>query len=163
MWDAEKSRDAYPTREAFMYDLVDVLRAELLAIKAAGATVAQFDDPHLCLFVDESVRGQYEHPEREMDLCVDLLNQIVDGVSGIQIAIHLCRRNKGREGWVGEGGYEPILQDAHPPNADRRAPIPLGCARTRPARPNAARRCGWAHADTTDRPSICSKAIWPCR
>ena len=26
------------------------------------------------------------------------------------IAIHLCRRNKARGGWVGEGGYEPILE-----------------------------------------------------
>ena len=48
--------------------------------------------------------------KREMDLCVDLLNQIISGVDGIQIAIHLCRRNKGREGWIGEGGYEPILR-----------------------------------------------------
>jgi 5-methyltetrahydropteroyltriglutamate--homocysteine methyltransferase len=109
MWDAEKSRDAYPTREAFMVDLVGLLRGELLAVRDAGATVAQFDDPHLCLFVDESVRAQYEHPEHEMELCVDLLNQIIDGVDGIRIAIHLCRRNKGRDGWVGEGGYEPIL------------------------------------------------------
>ena len=109
MWDPEKSRDAYPTRESFMYDLVDILRNELIAVKDAGATVAQFDDPHLCLFVDESVRASYENPEREMDLCVDLLNQIIDGVDGIQIAIHLCRRNKGRDGWIGEGGYEPIL------------------------------------------------------
>ena len=92
-----------------MYDLVDILRNELIAIREAGATVAQFDDPHLCLFVDESVRASYENPEREMDLCVDLLNQIIDGVDGIQIAIHLCRRNKGRDGWIGEGGYEPIL------------------------------------------------------
>ncbi len=109
MWHPEKSRDAYPTREAFMYDLVDVLRGELIAVREAGATVAQFDDPHLCLFVDKSVREQYEQPDREMDLCVDLLNQIIDGVDGIQIAIHLCRRNKGRDGWIGEGGYEPIL------------------------------------------------------
>ena len=38
-----------------------------------------------------------------------MLNRIVEGVDGIKIAIHLCRRNKGRSGWVGEGGYEPIL------------------------------------------------------
>ena len=92
-----------------MYDLVGILRNELIAVRDAGASVAQFDDPHLCLFVDESVRAQYDQPEREMDLCVDLLNQITDGIVGIQIAIHLCRRNKGRDGWVGEGGYEPIL------------------------------------------------------
>jgi 5-methyltetrahydropteroyltriglutamate--homocysteine methyltransferase len=109
MWNPDKSRDAYPTREAFMYAVVDVLRAELIAVRDAGATVAQFDAPHLCLFVDESVRAQYEHPELELDLCVDLLNQVIDRVDGIQIAIHLCRRNKGRDGWGGEGGYEPIL------------------------------------------------------
>ena len=44
-----------------------------------------------------------------MDLCVDLINQIIDGVPGIRTAIHLCRRNKARAGWVGEGGYDAIL------------------------------------------------------
>ena len=40
---------------------------------------------------------------------MDLLNEIVDGVDGLAVAVHLCRRNKGRAGWVGEGGYGPIL------------------------------------------------------
>ena len=44
-----------------------------------------------------------------MHLCVDLLNEILDGFEDINTAIHLCRRNKGRDGWVGEGGYEPIM------------------------------------------------------
>ena len=42
-------------------------------------------------------------------LCVDLLNDIVAGVDGIVTAVHLCRRNKARQGWIGEGGYDPIL------------------------------------------------------
>ena len=71
--------------------------------------IAQFDDPHLCLFVDPQVRASYADPQAEMGLCVDLLNRIVDGVEGIRLALHLCRRNKGRSGWVGEGGYELIL------------------------------------------------------
>ena len=109
MWDQEKSKNAYPTRESFMYDLVPILRNELRLLKDAGATIAQFDDPHLCLFVDESIRATYQDPEAEMELCVELLNQIVTDIEGIHIAIHLCRRNKGREGWIGEGGYEPLL------------------------------------------------------
>jgi 5-methyltetrahydropteroyltriglutamate--homocysteine methyltransferase len=109
MWDPERSRDAYPTREAFMRALVPVLRGELLAVRDAGATVAQLDDPHLCLLVDPRVRAQFADPDAEAELCVDLLNEIVDGVDGIVTAVHLCRRNKARRGWIGEGGYDPIV------------------------------------------------------
>jgi 5-methyltetrahydropteroyltriglutamate--homocysteine methyltransferase len=109
MWEADKSSKAYPTREAFMQALVPILREELRQLADVGIEIAQFDDPHLCLFVDPRVRAQFENPQREMDLCVDLINQIIDGVPGIRTAIHLCRRNKARAGWVGEGGYDPIL------------------------------------------------------
>lgn len=109
MWEPEKSKRAYATREEFMWALVPILRSELEAIRAAGLRRLQFDDPHLCLFVDERVRQQYADPKREMDLCVELLNAILDGFDDLSTAIHLCRRNKARQGWVGEGGYGPIL------------------------------------------------------
>jgi 5-methyltetrahydropteroyltriglutamate--homocysteine methyltransferase len=109
MWHPEISRKAYPTRTSFMEALVPVLRHELLAVRDAGVDVVQFDDPHLCLFVDERVRQQYDDPDREVDYCVGLLNDIIAGVEGVTIAVHLCRRNKGRAGWVGEGGYGPII------------------------------------------------------
>jgi len=108
-WDPQLSVAAYPSREAFMEALVPVLRAELVAVRDAGAHVAQIDDPHLCLFVDPRVRSQYEDAEREADFCVDLINGVIEGIRGIRTAIHLCRRNKARAGWVGEGGYDPIL------------------------------------------------------
>ena len=109
MWDPEASARAYPTREAFMRALVPVLRGELEAVRRAGIRRVQFDDPHLCLFVDERVRRQFDNAAAEMDLCVELLNQVLDGFGDLSTAIHLCRRNKGRQGWTGEGGYEPIL------------------------------------------------------
>ena len=92
MWSADRSAAAYPTRESFMRDLVPVLRSEVEALRDAG------------------IRNQFEDPVREMDLCVDLLNEIMDGFEDMTTAIHLCRRNKGREGWIGEGGYEPIRE-----------------------------------------------------
>lgn len=110
MWDAERSASAYRTREEFMWALLPVLRGELDAIRAAGLKRVQFDDPHLCLFVDERVRGQYADPAREMDLCVELINAALAGFDDLDTAIHLCRRNKARQGWVGEGGYSPILE-----------------------------------------------------
>jgi 5-methyltetrahydropteroyltriglutamate--homocysteine methyltransferase len=110
MWDPQRSASAYATREDFMRALVPVLRGELEAIRAAGLKRVQFDDPHLCLFVDERIRKDYADPIREMDLCVELLNEILEGFGDLHVAIHLCRRNKARQGWVGEGGYGPILE-----------------------------------------------------
>ena len=109
MWDPEASRRAYPTKRDFTEALVPVLRAELMALRDEGVEIAQFDDPQLCLFVDPNVRAAYDDPDGEVDYCVDMLNRIVDGVEGIRTALHLCRRNKGRAGWAGEGGYTPIL------------------------------------------------------
>ena len=109
MWDPRRSRDAYPTRESFMRALVPVLRGELEAVRDAGVTIAQLDDPHLCLLVDPRVRAGFADPDAEAALCVELLNEVIRGVHGIRTAVHLCRRNKARQGWVGEGGYDPIV------------------------------------------------------
>ncbi len=119
MWDEGKSAGAYPTRNAFMEDLVPVLRDELIAIRDAGADVAQIDDPHLCLFVDPNVRAGFEDPDKEADVSVELINGVIEGIEGIQTAIHLCRRNKAREGWVGEGGYDPIIPQLQRLNVDQ--------------------------------------------
>jgi len=118
MWDEELSRDAYPTRRDFTEALVPILRGELIALRDEGVAVAQFDDPQLCLFVDPRVRDEYDDPNDEMSYCVDLLNRLADGIDGITTAVHLCRRNKGRAGWVGEGGYEPILPALNDLNVD---------------------------------------------
>lgn len=109
MWDPDRSRQAYATREDFMHALVPVLRGELAELRKAGIRRVQFDDPHLCLFVDEDIRKQYVDPKKEMDLCVNLLNEILKGFEDLSVAIHLCRRNKARQGSVGKGSYGPIL------------------------------------------------------
>ena len=80
--------------------------------------IVQFDDPQFCLFVDHEVRAQYENPQEEMGYCVDLLNEIISDTGDIRTALHLCRRNKGRSGWLGEGGYEPILSNLCNLNVD---------------------------------------------
>jgi 5-methyltetrahydropteroyltriglutamate--homocysteine methyltransferase len=109
MWDAERSAAAYPTREAFMRATVPFLRNELSLLAESGADVVQIDDPHVCLFVDPRVRGEYEHPDRELALAIDLIADVVADSKGPLIALHLCRRNRGRAGWWGEGGYDPIV------------------------------------------------------
>ncbi|MGH7127498.1 MAG: hypothetical protein ACREJB_02060 [Planctomycetaceae bacterium] len=111
MWDAAKSSAAYPTRDEFVRDCVPILRREVELLRDEGVSIVQIDDPHLCLFVDETVRAQYDDPVRASDFAVDMTNQVIDGIDGVKFAVHLCRRAgaRARGDAVHRGGYDPII------------------------------------------------------
>jgi len=111
MWDATASAKAYPTRQDFVRDCVPILRRELERLRSAGADIIQIDDPHLCLFVDPKVRGQYQDPDAAADFAVETVNELVDGFDGVKLALHLCRRAGARARGEAEhaGGYDLIL------------------------------------------------------
>ena len=100
LWDAERSKKAYP------------LRAEIALLQDMGVEMVQIDDPHLCLFVDPDVRRKYDDPDRAADFAVDMINETVKGFKGVKFAVHLCRRAGARV--RGEkhhaGTYGPILK-----------------------------------------------------
>ncbi len=109
LWNPEESMAAYTTRESFVEDLIPILRKEILLLRDAGADIVQIDDPHICLFVDKELRQQFLDPEKELAYACHVVNEVVKGIDGIEIALHLCRRNKGRQGWIGSGGYDAII------------------------------------------------------
>ena len=112
MWDPERSSAAYPTRESFVEACVPILRREVELLRDEGVSIIQVDDPHLCLFVDEGVRSQYDNPDRAADFAVEMDNQVVDGIQGVKLAVHLCRRAGARARGEQDhrGGYDPILK-----------------------------------------------------
>ena len=110
LWDKEWSSKAYPTRESFIDALVPILHKELVELSKTGVSVAQIDEPHLCVLVDPDVRSTFDDPDYEMSLAAAKINEVIEGVDGVQIALHVCRRNWGRKGWGAKGGYEPILE-----------------------------------------------------
>jgi 5-methyltetrahydropteroyltriglutamate--homocysteine methyltransferase len=112
MWDPERSKKAYPTRDEFVRDCVPILRRELELLRDEGVWVVQIDDPHLCLFVDDQVRAQYDNADRAADFDVEMVNNLVDGVEDVRLAVHLCRRAGARVRGEAQfrGGYDPIIQ-----------------------------------------------------
>jgi len=110
LWDAGRSKKAYPQREDFVRDCVAPLRREIALMQELGIDIVQIDDPHLCLFVDPDVRRSYQDPDRAADFAVDMINALVQGFSGIKFAVHLCRRagarvrgekhHAGAYGWI---------------------------------------------------------------
>ena len=87
-----------------------MLQAEMLALRDVGVSVVQIDEPHLCVLVDPDIRKTFDDPQYEMDLAAAKINEVIEGVDGIRVALHLCRRNWGRKGWGAEGGYAPIIE-----------------------------------------------------
>jgi 5-methyltetrahydropteroyltriglutamate--homocysteine methyltransferase len=111
LWDAEKSSRAYPNRDDFVRACVPILHNELELLVREGVSVVQIDDPHLCLFVDAGVRAKYADADKAAAFAVDMTNAVVDGIGGVKLAVHLCRRAGARARGEArfEGGYGPIL------------------------------------------------------
>ena len=109
MWHPEASAKAYPTRRDFVRATVPILRSELEAVRDTGIAVAQIDEPFLSGFIDPEERKRFDDPDTDLDFLVECLNDVVQGVEGITIALHVCRFNRGRNGTQYEGGYEPII------------------------------------------------------
>ena len=112
-WSESLSRDAYPTLDALLADIVDILRAEVEELARLGATYIQIDAPHYPLLIDPATRAFYESRgwtlERWLDRGIELDNAVMDAAPGVTFGFHLCRGNQGSR-WLVEGDYEPIAR-----------------------------------------------------
>lgn len=108
-------RKVYPRLEALYDDLVEVYRAELRELAAAGCTYVQLDEVPLAMLCDPAVRAQAEARGDDSAaltrLYVDLINAVAAGrPAGMTIGLHLCRGNyKGQ--WMAAGGYAPVAEE----------------------------------------------------
>jgi 5-methyltetrahydropteroyltriglutamate--homocysteine methyltransferase len=119
-WVKNLSDAAYPTREALADDIVQILRGELQALAAAGVEMVQFDEPVLTelVFAGKSATRTFmcaalaasASPEAELELAVDLMNRVVEGIDGPLVAVHVCRGNwSQKEEVLLEGSYDPLI------------------------------------------------------
>lgn len=92
-WSPKYSRDAYPTLDAFLADIVDILREEVAELVRLGAGYIQIDAPHYGLLLDPKTRVFYEKLgwslEQWLSLGIELDNAIMDGFSDVTFGFHL--------------------------------------------------------------------------
>ena len=92
-WTEGVSDRAYPTREAFMDDLVAIMNEDARAIAAAGASYLQLDAPKYTYFGDERL---YPDPDRRGEQLARYVRndmRVFEGVDGVTTGIHICRGN----------------------------------------------------------------------
>jgi 5-methyltetrahydropteroyltriglutamate--homocysteine methyltransferase len=110
-YDPEKSKSAYPTRDAYLEDIVAFSRREIDELVRLGCTYIQIDAPQYAALLDPQMRQGYRQrgndPDELIDRCIELDNAIIDGHPGITFAIHICRGNN-QSKFYASGDYEPI-------------------------------------------------------
>jgi len=111
LWSPDVSRDAYPTLDGFLEDVVEIMRDEVRELARLGATYLQLDAPHYPLLIDPATRAFYESQgwtlERWLDRGIELDNAVIAAAPDVTFGFHLCRGNQGSR-WLVSGGYDPI-------------------------------------------------------
>lgn len=112
-YEPDRSSGAYPTREAYLADVVDLLRREVEELVRLGCTYIQIDGPAYGSLVDERMRQGFRDrgadPDRLLDEAIEMDNAVIAGFPGITFALHICRGNN-QSHYYASGGYEPIAK-----------------------------------------------------
>lgn len=112
-YDAEKSKGAYATVDAYLADLVDILRGEIEELIRLGCSYIQIDSPQYTALLDPDLREGYRQrgndPDRLLDLSIEMDNAIVGNHPGITFGLHLCRGNN-QSKFYAQGDYAPITK-----------------------------------------------------
>ena len=112
-YDAKKSSGAYPSVDAFLADLVDLLRDEVAELVRLGCTYIQIDSPQYAALIDPEIRDGYKKrgsdPDRLLDLSIEMDNAVIGGHPGILFGLHMCRGNN-QSKFYASGGYDPIAK-----------------------------------------------------
>lgn len=110
-YDPEKSKLAYPSRDAYLADIVDFSRQEVAELVRLGCNYIQIDAPQYAALLDPQMREGYRQrgndPDKLIDTCIEMDNAIIRDHPGITFAIHICRGNN-QSKFYASGDYEPI-------------------------------------------------------
>jgi len=92
-WSPKYSKDAYPTLDSFLADIVDILHGEVTELVRLGATYVQIDAPHYGLLLDPKTRVFYEKLGWSIDqwlsLGIELDNAVIAGFPDVTFGFHV--------------------------------------------------------------------------
>ncbi len=113
---AGRTEKAYKDHSALLWDIVEIMKAELARLVAEGVKYIQIDAPRYSYFMDpkwrEWIRKEMKvEPDAFLDESIRADNACfaVARRPGVTLGIHLCRGNS-RSHWYAEGGYDPIAE-----------------------------------------------------
>ena len=92
-WSPARSTEAYPTLDAFLADVAQIIREEIEELIRLGATYIQLDAPHYPLILDPTWAAFYESQglsgEDWIAQGIELDNAVMEGFTEAVFAFHL--------------------------------------------------------------------------
>src|SRR5438067_6511238 len=114
LWLPGVSEAAYPTRETYVPDLVEIMRGEIAALAEIGVRYVQLDSPRYTYVCSDEGRARLrdlgiDDPEAWLGEMIAFDNRLIEGFEGVTFGLHLCRGNH-RSMWSVEGAYDPVAE-----------------------------------------------------
>lgn len=110
-WTPGVSEAAYPSLEAYLADVADILHDEVAELARLGAEYIQFDAPEFGVLLDTHQREWFARkgwePDRLIREGVEMINAITAGHPSLTFGLHVCRGNHASR-YMASGGYGRI-------------------------------------------------------
>ncbi len=119
-WIEPISKKGYSSRDELAKEYVKLLREEIIQLRDAGASFVQLDEPSLTevvygeasmqTFMCAVITSKVE-PKEELTFATELVNGVVQGITGVKTGLHVCRGNWSRkEETLLVGDYAPLVK-----------------------------------------------------
>ena len=106
----------YKDHSALLWDIVEIMKADLAKLSAEGVSYIQIDAPRYSYYMDpkwrEWIRTEMRvEPDAALDDAIRADNACLQAARrpGVTLGMHLCRGNN-RSHWYAEGGYDSIAE-----------------------------------------------------
>ena len=121
-WVPGVSDAAYPTTDAYMADIVDILRDEVSELVRLGAEYVQIDAPEFGMLIDPHQQEWFARkgfrPERMLHDGMAMIDAIVAANPRVTFGLHICRGNDAGR-YMARGSYDSIAAVAFHTKAQR--------------------------------------------
>lgn len=116
-WLPGVSEAAYPSGQAYLAHVTEILSGEVQKLTALGAEYIQIDAPEFGMLIDPHQREWFEAKGFEADRLIDdgvqMINDVIAGNKGVTFGLHVCRGND-KSRYMAKGGYDPIADRIFP-------------------------------------------------
>lgn len=113
LWEPGVSDEAYPDRDEYLEDALELTRRLVRELADAGVRYVQLDAPRYTHLVSDEGKANMQrlglNPDTWLGDMIELDNRLMADFPEVTFGLHLCRGNH-RSMWSVEGGYDPIAE-----------------------------------------------------